>query len=318
MVPRNALVIGTGTMGPGIAAMFALAGSSTVLVGRTSSSAEEGVGRACAAAASLEQHGLRPPGSAAEAGRRLSVSADLEAAAASADFVVESIIEDLDAKKECFSRLGGSAPPDAVLVTNTSGLRVTDIASAVRHPERVAGMHWWNPPHLIPLVEVVAGEATGEDTTARVAGVASALGKRPVVVRRDVPGFIGNRLQYALLREAVNLVEQGIASPEDVDLAMRAGPGLRYAAFGPLETADLIGLDVVARVMAHLLPALSTAAAAPARLAQLVNSGDLGCKSGRGFYDYSDRPHTALAAERDARLVELLRAVRNIAPGQPR
>jgi len=305
MPAKKVAVIGPGTMGSGIAEVFALGGSYTVLVGRTERSVETGLKHARLAGANLEKFGLLPPGRAAAANERLSGSTDLGAALADSDFVVESIVEDIEIKRGCFRRLDAAAPPEAILVTNTSGLSITGIASAVGRPERVAGMHWWNPPHLIPLVEVVRGEQTAETTANKVAEVARSLGKLPVMVRRDVPGFVGNRLQYALLREAVSMIEQGVASAEDIDLAMRAGPGLRYAALGPLEAADFIGLDVAAGVMDYLLASMEPPSATPALLAEMVESGKLGAKTGEGFYSYRGRPLEELLTERDARLAKL-------------
>ena len=307
MPVERAAVVGTGTMGPGIAEMFALGGSRTLLCGRTEGAVASGLRRARLAGANLARFGLVPAERVAEAEGRLSGSTDLETAA-QADFVVETIVENMEAKKECFGRLDRAAPEGAILVTNTSGLSITEIASATTRPGRVAGMHWWNPPHLVPLVEVVCGEGTSAETAAEVAAVSRSLGKVPVVVRKDVPGFIANRLQYALLREAANIVGQGIATAEDVDLAMRAGPGLRYAALGPLETADFIGLDVVADVMDYLLAALSAASETPAPVAELVKSGRLGAKSGQGFYDYSGQAPEDLLTQRDAKLAKLLAA----------
>lgn len=305
MPAKNVAVIGTGTMGPGIAEVFALGGYGAVLVGRTEDSVEAGLARARLAGANLEAAGLIAAGRAAEAEARLSGSTGFEEAAAGAALVVESIIENIDAKRECFRRLDAAAAPEAVLVTNTSGLSITAIASVARQPGRVAGMHWWNPPHLIPLVEVVRGERTADATVSAVAEIARGLGKLPVVVQKDVPGFIANRLQYALLREAVSMIEQGVASAEDIDLAMRAGPGLRYAALGPLEVADFIGLDVVKDVMDYLLAAMDPPSEPPALLAELVGSGKLGAKTGEGFYSYRGRPMEELLRERDARLAGL-------------
>ena len=305
MRAKNVAVIGTGTMGPGIAEVFALGGCPVTLVGRTAESVESGLARARLAGANLEAAGLIASGRAAEAEARLSGSTEFEEAVGGADFVVESIVENIDAKRECFRRLDAAAAPDAILVSNTSGLSITAIASAAARPGRVAGMHWWNPPHLIPLVEVVRGEQTADATVRAVTEIAGGLGKLPVVVEKDEPGFIANRLQYALLREAVSMVEQGVASAADIDLAMRAGPGLRYAALGPLEVADFIGLDVVKDVMDYLLAAMDPPSEPPGLLARLVSSGKLGAKAGEGFYSYTGRPIEELLRERDARLARL-------------
>lgn len=302
------VVIGTGTMGPGIAEVFALGGWRTVLCGRTAGSVGSGLSLARLAGANLETFGLLEPGRAASADERVSGSTDLDGSVARADLVVETVAEDIAVKRALFQRLERAAPPSAILVTNTSGLRISEIAGAVSRPERVAGMHWWNPPHLIPLVEVVMGERTDEATCEAVVAIAERLGKRPVVVRKDVPGFIANRLQYALLREAVNLVAEGVASASDVDRAMRSGPGLRYAVLGPLETADFIGLDIVAQVMDSVLPTLNGATRRPDLVERLVGENALGRKAGRGFYDYAGRRTDEVLTERDEKLARLIRA----------
>jgi 3-hydroxyacyl-CoA dehydrogenase len=313
MTVRTAAVIGTGTMGPGIAQVFALAGVETTLCGRSDASVASGLARARFAGENLARFGLAN----ADAGAAdIAGSTDRDAAAAGADVVVESIAEDLAAKRELFERLGGAARPDAILATNTSGLRITEIAERTARPERVVGMHWWNPPHLVPLVEVVRGERTGDATVERTAALCRRLGKTPVVVNRDVPGFLANRLQYALLREAANIVEQGIATAADVDAAMRAGPGLRWAALGPFEVADLIGHDVIRDILAYLLPALEGGGPgegtgrgeAESFFARLAKEGRLGVKSGGGIYDYAGRSAEELLTERDAKLAALLKA----------
>ena len=308
MNDRKAAVVGTGTMGPGIAEMFALAGYDTVLCGRTDESVEAGLECARRAGRNLERFGLVEPNALGLAHRRLDGSTDLRSAVGDAGIVVESIVEDLGAKAECFERLDRAAPPGAILATNTSGLSITEIASATGRPEQVAGMHWWNPPHLVPLVEVVRGERTTDATADALVELARGLGKCPVVVRRDVTGFIANRLQYALLREAAHLVGEGIATPEDVDRAMRAGPGFRYAALGPLEVADFIGLDLVEAIMDYLLPALNNRPDTPPAVADRAGGGRNGVKAGSGFYDYAGRSDEDLKAERDEKLARLCKA----------
>ncbi len=307
MASHRVVVVGTGTMGPGIATVCALGGLQTVLCGRTDASVAQGLDRARQAATLLEAHGLLDAGRAEAAHERLSGSTDADAAAA-ADLVIESIPENLALKRRCFARLDRSAPADAILATNTSVLSITAIASATARPGRVVGMHWWNPPHLLPLVEVIPGEHTDDAVAAAIAELCRRLGKTPVRVRKDAPGFIGNRLQFALLREAAHIVEQDIASPEDVDLAMRTSLGLRYAALGPFETADFTGLDVVRSVMNYLLPDLSRAEQTPAPVARLADAGKLGAKTGAGFHDYAGRTREELAAARDVKLAKLLRA----------
>jgi 3-hydroxybutyryl-CoA dehydrogenase len=179
-----------------------------------------------------------------------------------------------------------------------------------RRPDRVAGLHFWNPPHLIPLVEVTKGKRTSGASAKLLLDVCRRLGKRPVLVKHDVPGFIGNRLQFAVIREALHILSQGIASAEDIDTAMTAGPGLRYGLLGPLRTADLGGLDIFLAISQYLFPELSCEKTAPKALRRLVDKGRLGAKSGRGFYSYSRTELPRILAQRDRVLLGFLKILR--------
>jgi len=184
------------------------------------------------------------------------------------------------------------------------------MAAVTRRPELVAGMHFWNPPHLIPLVEVTQGKDTAKRTVDLLMGVCRRMGKRPILVRHDVPGFVANRLQFAVLREALHLLEEGIATAQDIDAAMTAGPGLRYALLGPLRTADLGGLDVFAAISSYLFPTLSAARRPPGSLERLVRQGKLGTKTGAGFYRYPKGERERIFAVRDAVLPGFLKVLR--------
>ena len=192
----------------------------------------------------LESSGLTTPERANQALERLTETTDLDSAAAAVDLVVESGPEDMGFKQDMFAHLDQAARPDAVLATNTSGLSITAIASKCARPERVITTHFWNPPHLMPLVEVVKGERTSDDVAHSVRDFLRGCGKIAVLVNRDRPGQLGNRLQGALQREAMYIVQEGIASVEDVDLAARCGFGLRLPAYGIFEHIDLVGLDL--------------------------------------------------------------------------
>ena len=231
-----------------------------------------------------------------------------EAVFSSAQFILESITEDLAAKRDFLGRISRLAPEDCLIATNTSGLSVTELSEAVAVPGRFAGMHWINPPALIPVVEVVQGDRTAPETAEAVFRLARALGKRPIRTR-DVPGFLLNRLQFAMLREAFHLVESGAAGIQDVDDAVRYGLGLRYACGGPFQSADLGGLDVFRQIAAYLFPDLSNSPDVPELLDQLCARGDLGTKTGRGFYDYDygDGGAAEAAAEGDRMLGALAR-----------
>jgi 3-hydroxybutyryl-CoA dehydrogenase len=307
---REAVVIGTGTMGPGIAACLALGGARVTLVSRSTEGAMRGLFAAQAQLQQLQENGLADATRVADAVTRLFGADEPNVAVPSADFIIEAIPEDMALKKELFSRLDSVAPPDAVLATCTSGLSVTEIAKAASRPARVITAHFWNPPHLMPLVEVVMGAQTTEAVAARVMQVLEALGKTPVLLRRDRPGQLGNRIQVALMREAMSIVEQGIATAEDVDKAVRLGFGLRMPMWGPFQHIDAVGLDLVLAVQDYVLPDLNNDPRAPQILRDKVATGDLGQKTGRGFYDSATHDLEAEKKARDAFLIQLLRAGR--------
>ena len=252
-LPDPVAVIGAGTMGPGIAKLFGDAGSSVRLAARRQASLD----------AARERLGRTP----------VTVTTDVDEALAGAELVVETISEDAPAKHALLARAEALAAQDAVLVTNTSSLSLAGLARALERPGRFAGLHFFNPPELVELVEIVGGEHTSPETLAALESWMVQVGKAPIVVRRDVPGFVGNRLQYALLREAYALVEDGVCSAADVDRAVTHGLGARWAAIGPFETMDLAGLEVHAAVVANLFPHLDCAAETPAMLRRAVEGG---------------------------------------------
>ena len=279
-------------MGAGIARVFADAGASVRLCARRESSLE-------AARPRLGEHV-----------DRVRATTSHDEALAGAELVVETIVEELGPKRELLTQAEELAAPDAILTTNTSSLPLAPLAAALRLPERFAGLHWLNPPELVELVEVVGAEETAPETLAALVDWMTQLGKAPVVVRRDVPGFVANRLQYALLREAYALVDAGVASFEDVDRAVVHGLGSRWAAIGPFETMDLAGLDVHAAVAVNLWPELASGGEPSPTIAQVLETGALGVKNGRGLRgDYDEADADALK-ERRNRVLRGLRELR--------
>jgi 3-hydroxybutyryl-CoA dehydrogenase len=278
----TAAVVGAGLMGRGIAGVLAGGGLDVVLCDIQ----PEVLAQAVASAA--EAAGTAGTGRAAEAagtgtgGGRVSGCTELSVAVRDADLVVEAVVESLPVKQDVIARIAAAAR-GAVIATNTSVLPVTAIAERALDPRRVLGTHWWNPPDLIPVVEVVQGQLTAQDVIERVMALLGDLGKTPVRVRRDVPGFIGNRLQHALWREAIALVADGICDADTADLVARNTIGLRLARMGPLENADYVGLDLTLAIHDAVFPSLSTDAVASPSLRALVRRGDLGAKTGRGF-----------------------------------
>jgi 3-hydroxybutyryl-CoA dehydrogenase len=302
-------VIGAGLMGTGIAQVMAEGGLEVRLQSRRRESLDGALERIRRNQEQLIAAGLLTAAAAEAARQRLSFTQDLAEAVRDADFVSENVPEDLALKRAVFSELDRLAPRQAILSTDTSGLSITAIASATTRPEQVVGFHWLNPPHLMLPVEVNRGEKTSEETMRATCALAERIGRHPIRVERDVPGFLWNRLQLAVIREAVHLVEQGIASPEDVDQAVQWGLGLRWAAVGPFRIVDLAGLGTFRAVAATLFPELSTATAPQRLLEEAIAHGHLGARSGKGIYEYPPGAHEALIRERDQRLIALRRAL---------
>ena len=286
-------------MGSGIAALFAKTGCTVQLVDRNEDllrKSEENIRKILSVLTKADRLSSDDITGILE---RINHTTDLDSACEGADLLVEAITEDLAVKREMFARFDRLCLEGAVLVSNTSGLSITKIAQATRRSHLVAGMHFWNPPHIIPLVEVIRGDETNDDTAQFLTEVARRLGKRPIIVRRDVPGFVGNRLQFAVMREAFHLLSEGIASAEDIDTAMTAGPGLRYGFLGPLKTADLGGLDIFLAISEYLFSELNSEKNPSAILSELVGKGKLGAKTGEGIYGYSGGNLEETLAERD-------------------
>lgn len=307
---ETAAVIGTGMMGPGIALTLALGGVKTVIVSRSEDGAAEGLARARSQLLVLEQNGLAGPTTASAVAGLLSASADFDSAIAAAGLVIESAPEDMRFKQELFARMDAIAGPGAALATNTSGLSVTSIAAHCKRPERVITTHFWNPPHLMPLVEIVRGDRTDPSLAEALKSLLRACGKSPVIVKRDTPGQLGNRLQMALVREAIHIVESGIAGVEEVDLAARRGFGLRLPAYGIFEHQDAVGLDMALGILNYVSQDLYNAPRAPQLMHDMVARGELGAKSGKGFYDWSEKSIDEVRARRDRFVLDMLKRER--------
>lgn len=227
------------------------------------------------------------------------------------DFALEATVENMDIKHAFFKELSEAAKPEAILCTNTSGMSITEIAKAVKDPSRFCGMHWVNPPHLIPLVEVIAGEKSSEEVMSVVYEVALSLKQKPVRVYKDPTGFILNRLQYACLREACHCVEMGYASLEDVDNVMKYGLGMRYACIGPFETVDFGGIHIFNAVGSYMFDALCNDGGVPKMLKEAHEAGKKGVSNCQGFYDYSNGKDAEALAKRDAAFIAVAKALKD-------
>jgi 3-hydroxyacyl-CoA dehydrogenase len=260
--------------------------------------------RARAQGRSLVENGLASQAEMDSAFELVTASPDFDG---SVDLVIESAPESMELKQDLFARLDHETRPDTVLTSNTSGMSITAIASKCSRPERVVTTHFWNPPHLMPLVEIVKGERTSDEVVERVRELLAACGKTPVVVKKDRPGQLGNRLQMALVREAVSIVQEGIADAEAVDLVAKNGFGIRLPAYGIFEHQDIVGLDLGLAVLEYVVKDINNEPRAPELMRELVREGKLGAKTGRGFYDWSAKSADGVRARRDAFLVEVLR-----------
>ena len=305
-------VIGSGMMGSGIGAMAALAGNRTVLVDVKPEIAEAGLQKALACVAMREQNGLNTPQEAARARELLSCSANQEEAVSRARLVIEAIVEKLEIKQALFAQLDEILPLDVPICSNTSGLQITKISALCKHPERTVTTHFWLPAHLVPLVEVVMGDRTDEAVAARVAQELKTWKKAPVLVRRDLPGQLANRIFQAIIREAVDIVASGLASAEDVDTAISCGMAMRFPVWGPLKHLDAIGLQLGLDVQDSVLPSICREEQANAYLRGLVERGETGAGVGKGFYDWSERSIARDMARRDAFIVESVKAVARV------
>lgn len=303
----NIAVLGLGTMGHGIAQTFAVGGCR--VSGYDQSPEVRG------SVAGRIEHNLR---TAAQAGfgeetaiapvlARFRVCETEAEAVRGAEFVVEAVAEDLEVKQQLFSRIESRVSAETILASNTSSFPISDIAADLSRPRRALITHWFNPPHIVPLVEVVPGEKTGTEAVEATLALLRQVGKSPVQLKKEVPGFLVNRIQIAMLREILDLLARGVADPEEIDRAVKSTIGFRLAAIGPLEVIDFAGLDVTASVFENLVVDVRSDRQLPAALEQAVRSGRFGVKSGAGIYRYTPEAVQAKVSERDRRFLALLR-----------
>lgn len=225
-----------------------------------------------------------------------------------ADFVIEAIVENLEIKKDFWKELSQIVSEDIVLCSNTSGLSITEIGEYVHKPERFVGMHWINPPHIIKLIEIIKGKETSNESAKIVEQFSEKLDKKPVVVK-DAPGFVLNRLSLAVVREALHIQQEGIADAKAIDDIMKYGLGIRYASYGPLETVDFGGVDIIHNIAEYLFEDLSDANKDFGLMKELFESGDLGIKTGKGFYDYSEEDIGEVIRKRNKRFEAVIDAL---------
>lgn len=303
---KNISVLGTGTMGHGIALLSAKAGLNVVMYGRSDESLERGFNSIKASLNILIAEGKLDDNSCKEILGKIKGVKTIEEAAKGADFIIESLAEDLELKQEIFTKLDKLCPAEVILATNTSGLSPTAISKNTQYPERILVAHFWNPPQLIPLVEVVPGENTSEIAISTTMEWVNFIGKKSVRMEKECLGFIGNRLQLALLREALYIVEQGFAKPEEVDKAIEYGHGRRLSVTGPICSADLGGLDIFHNISSYLFKDLCNYVEPSKLIKDKIESGKLGSKSGEGFYNWSSEALEKKQKERTEALLYFL------------
>lgn len=294
----KAAVIGLGTMGPGIAATLARGGMDVACFDIAPAQLEKAKGELAGAFQVLERIG----GPARNAGN-VRYADELEAALEGAELVLESVPEKLDVKQRVFAELDRLAPAAALLASNTSGIPITRLQEATQRKDRVLGMHWSNPPMVIPMIEVIAGAHTAPAAVGRLSALIRGLGLIPVEVQKDIPGFVENRVLYAVLRECCALVERGVISAADLDTCVKWGIGFKLAVIGPMELLDVAGLDIYEAVGSYLNADLDASRSIAAMITERTRAGRLGMKTGQGIYEYTPERIRELRAQRAAKLV---------------
>ncbi|WP_394581099.1 3-hydroxyacyl-CoA dehydrogenase family protein [Cytobacillus firmus] len=300
-------VLGCGTMGHSIALNAAWAGLSVTMQGISDADLEQGWTNMLKKLEVMLNNGILSESEAGHIQENIKMTVSVEEAVQGATFVIEAVPENIQLKIDLFKHLDALCDPDVILASNTSGLSPTEIASETAHPERTVVTHFWNPAHLIPLVEVVRGEKTGDEAVERSFQLLKQMKKKPIEVKKEVPGFVGNRLQYALFREAQYLLEEGIASKEDIDDAVTYGIGRRLPVSGPLMTADMGGLDVFSAISDYLFQHLSSAEESLPALKKLVSEQKLGDKTGEGYYKWDEDFSKEYNQKREAELIRFLK-----------
>lgn len=304
---KNVSVVGAGLMGYGIGLSFALGGYSVVLTDINTSIIDNALNCIKVALDEFEGSGLITREVVEKTLSRISTTTDLGKGVRDADFVVEAVSEDTEVKRRLFSQLGSLCPQRTIIASNTSSLLLSDFSAGAGREDRVVITHWFNPPHIVPVVEVVRGSETSDETFDLTYTLLKKIRKVPVRVLKEIPGFLVNRIQAAMVREVWSLWEQGVASPEDIDLAVKGSFGFRLARIGPLLTADLGGLDLWYKAAGNLYKVIENSSTPPLLIKNKVEAGELGMKSGKGFFDYKQEEWGEIVRKRDKEFLQLLK-----------
>jgi len=303
---QNVTVVGAGIMGNGIAQNFAQAGLTVKLVARRQETLDNAIVQIEANLKLFEEYNLLNESPATALSRISTVQAkSLSQALQKCDYVVETIPEVLETKKETLAMIE-ECQPDVIIGSNTGSFTITELTEGMKNPGRVVGTHYFNPAHILPTVEIHRGKSTKDEAVEIVRELMLRVGKKPVIVRKEVPGFIVNRLTGALEREIDYLLDEDIVTPEDLDMALKGSIGFRLACLGPMEIEDMIGLDTAMRVSGRVFKVLSNATEPSIKLVEKVNKGELGIKAGKGWYDYTGKTITEINDERNRKLLQQL------------
>jgi len=307
---KTTAVIGAGTMGHGFAQLFAMHGIGVWLVDETEELLQRARGWIIDNLSYMVELEEIKKEAIDQVLKHIQFTTDLKQAAQRADLVLEAVYENIDLKKRIFRDLDAWTPSDVILASNTSSFDINELSAVVAHPERVIGTHGYNPPQITPCVEVIPTKATSQETIEATFSFLKRVGKVPTRCT-SAPGFVGNRIQFAMAAEALAIVEEGLATPEEVDQIVKTSFGFRLNAYGPFEICDLAGLDIYDAIFKYLHAELKREQfKPPAILQKLIHEGRYGVKSQRGFYEYKEGAAEALKRERDKRLYRRLRLFR--------
>lgn len=304
MMIKRAAIIGLGTMGPGIAARLARGGLEVRAHDISQAALERARGALDLADGVLDRLDIKAPPSGAGTVRFVPTIAE---AVDGAELVIENVPENIDIKAETYRAIDPLIGSSVIVATDTSGIPISKLQAHISHPERMVGMHWSNPPHIIPMIEVIGGAKTAPETVATIRDLIRSIGLLPVVVKKDVPGFVENRVLYALLREAVDLVERGVIEPEDLDTCVSWGIGYKIAVIGPMALLDMAGLDIYKSVSSFLNADLSSRDDVAPMVLEKTAASKFGIKSGEGMFSYTPEQIKALQGERARKLVAVRR-----------
>jgi 5-formyl-3-hydroxy-2-methylpyridine 4-carboxylic acid 5-dehydrogenase len=302
---KTVALIGMGTMGPGMAATLARGGMNVRCYDVSAAAREKSPGEIAVAGQVLERIG----GPQASEPGQTSVHDDLAETVSGADLIIEAAPENLEVKAQIFSDLEKFAESDAILASNTSGIPISDLQRPLNDPGRVVGMHWSNPPHIIPVIEIIAGESTSPEVVENLHSLVLDLGLVPVRVARDVKGFVENRVLYAIMRECLALVESGVITAEDLDTCVKWGIGFKLAVIPPMQLLDVAGLDIYRAVASYLNQDLDDRHDVSQAVLDLVDRGELGMKTGSGLFSYTPEQAQALRMQRAGQLISLRRTL---------